>query len=1361
MYQTHIMRLIIKRATRKIKSITDNVIILSIFLSYAFLSFSAGIEKKIIFQQFSLNEGLSQSSVFYITQDKKGYMWFATGDGLNRYDGYKFTIYRHNKTDSASLINNNIRSLAIDSKNRLWIGTQSGLSMYNKDKEVFVNYPWKNIGFKKQLIYNICESSDDQFLLATDRGLVSFSEKGGYQHTSFPTRRVSAILKLKNKILVGSDNGLFYYDPENDTFEIVYDGLRNKPIMAILPHNRNHNKIWIGTEGEGLYLYDLAYHILIPYTHRPDDNESISSNYIRSLSYDNQQRLWVGTFVGLNILKGDGKGFYHLFNTEYEADELSQNSIRAIYADSQGGMWCGTYFGGLNYYHNLKNQFEHLKYIRYANSLNDNVVSTMLAESSLIWIGTNDNGLNVYNTVTDHFSYYKHKENDPESLSGNNIKALLRLSNGNMAIGSHDGGLCILQKNNRFKRINISSDQTANSNVYSLFQDENNILWVGTLNGLFLYDFKSESGQSVSTLIKTKVLDDKQIMTLYSDSKKRLWIGTDNGLYIYDKTQNQLYNAEPQKINDKQICCIVEDKQHSIWIGSQSGLFTYDEQNKKLFDIGNYYKIPDYRIYGILEDSFNRLWMSSNSGLICLNKESKSWRIYTEPDGIQSNQFNMYAYCKSSDGKMYFGGTNGITAFFPERLIDNPYTPAAIIDNLTVFNKKILPGDESKILEKSIDETNSITLKSSQSLFGLEFVVPNYLSGGNNLFSYTLEGFDTDWYNTTKNSVSYSNLNPGNYTFKVKVANNDGKWSSQTTELHITVLPHWWETWWAKLIFALLVCIVVFYGIHFYTSRKIMRKELALERKEKERTEELSQMKIRFFINISHEFRTPLTLILSPIHEILERGVSDKWLKNQLLLIQRNSKRMLHLINQVLDYRRAEMGAMELHVQEHEIKPFVQELFDMFARAASNKKIDYNLEYNIEKDKIFYDENYLERILTNLISNALKYTPEFGNITVKAKEDKGSLIISVSDTGCGIPKDKQDRIFERFYQVEENSVGTGIGLSFVKRLIEQHHGEIHLNSTLGEGSEFTVIIPCEAKAYSEEERSDGQTITKAPNTKYIDPNIEEYSEKETAISYQSENEAQDKSTLLLVEDDADVRKYLYENFSQSYHILQAENGEIAWDILNKGEKIDFIISDVMMPVMDGIKFCKLVKQNIHFCHIPLILLTAKSTVGEQLTGLNTGADDYISKPFVFSVLRAKVQNILKGRQRAIRNYAANIEANPAQIASNGIDEELLNKAIGIIEKNLENPNFSAEEFSREMGMSRSNLHLKLKALTGESAVEFIRRIRFGHACRLLKEGKYNVSEISTMVGFTPSYFTTSFKKYRGCLPSEYVKNSKI
>ena len=391
----------------------------------------------------------------------------------------------------------------------------------------------------------------------------------------------------------------------------------------------------------------------------------------------------------------------------------------------------------------------------------------------------------------------------------------------------------------------------------------------------------------------------------------------------------------------------------------------------------------------------------------------------------------------------------------------------------------------------------------------------------------------------------------------------------------------------------------------------------------------------------------------------------------------------------------------------------------------------------------------------------MKYTPEFGNITVKAKEDKGSLIISVGDTGCGIPKDKQDRIFERFYQVEENSVGTGIGLSFVKRLIEQHHGEIHLNSTLGEGSEFTVIIPCEAKAYSEEERSDGQTITKAPNTKYIDPNIEEYSEKEIAISYQSENETPDKSTLLLVEDDVDVRKYLYENFSQSYHILQAENGEIAWDILNKGEKIDFIISDVMMPVMDGIKFCKLVKQNIHFCHIPLILLTAKSTVGDQLTGLNTGADDYISKPFVFSVLRAKVQNILKGRQRAIRNYAANIEANPAQIASNGIDEELLNKAIGIIEKNLENPNFSAEEFSREMGMSRSNLHLKLKALTGESAVEFIRRIRFGHACRLLKEGKYNVSEISTMVGFTPSYFTTSFKKYMGCLPSEYVKNSKI
>lgn len=1330
---------------------------------YSGMPVSAGIEKEIVFQQLSLNEGLSQSSVFNILQDKKGYMWFATGDGLNRYDGYKFTVYRHNKADSTSIENSNIRALYLDSKDRVWIGTQGGLSMYDHCKARFVNYPWKNTGFKKQLIYSICECGENQFLLATDRGLFRFSDKEGYELTSFPEKRVSLVFSFRNRILVGGEGGLFYYDILGDSFEVVDKSLRNKPVMTILPYNRDPNKIWIGTEGKGLYLYDMAYHVLVSYKHRPADPESISSDFIRSLSYDGNHRLWVGTFVGLNILKGDEKGFYHLFNTVYGANELSQNSIRAIYTDTQGGMWCGTYLGGLNYYHPLKNQFEHLKYVRYANSLNDNVVSAMLAESSYVWIGTNDNGLNRYDPENDRFVYYKHEENDPESISGNNIKALLRLSDGTLAIGTHDGGLCFMrEKAGRFSRLHISSDPVSDNGVYSLLQDENDILWIGTLNGLYLYDFKEKKSRPFTVSTGADRLKDRQILELYSDSRKRIWVGTDNGLYIYDRTRNEILDAEPQKANDKQICCIFEDNKQNIWVGSRSGLFIYDQDAGRLNDIGSRYNIPDYMIYGILQDSFNRLWMSTNSGLICLNTESGSWRMYTESDGIQSNQFNMYAYCKSSDGKMYFGGINGITLFYPERLIDNPYTPAAIIDKFSVFNKTIRPGDGSGILEKSIDETHIVTLTSSQTVFGLEFIVPNYLSGKKNMFSYKLEGFDNQWYDTPKNSVSYSNLDPGRYIFKVRAANNDGKWSEKETDLVIVILPYWWKTWWATTLFILLGGILVFYGIRFYTSRQIIKKELELQRKEKERTEELSQMKIRFFINISHEFRTPLTLILSPVYEILERGVSDRWLKKQLLLIQHNSNRMLRLINQVLDYRRIEMGAMKLRVRQQKIRPVVEEIFDMFVQAASNKKIEYCFDCDICEEKVFFDENYIERILTNLIFNALKYTPEYGIITVQLSIKGKSVIISVKDTGCGIPEDKQARIFERFYQVEENSEGTGIGLSFVKRLVAQHHGEIHLNSILGEGSVFTVNLPGDEQDYSDNERITGISVVskmKSMENELID--VTEFVEEDHSFSELRLADVNDTLTLLLAEDDIEVRKYLYENFSAFYRVFQAENGERAWEILNSGEKIDFIISDVMMPVKDGIKFCKQVKQNIYFCHIPLILLTAKTTVGEQLAGLSIGADDYISKPFVFSVLHTKMQNILRGRQRAIRNYVSNMEASPIQIVSGGIDGELLNKAVDIVERNLENPEFTAEEFSREMGMSRSNLHLKLKALTGESAVEFIRRIRFGHACRMLKEGRYNVSEISAMVGFTPSYFTTSFKKYMGCSPSEYVKKFRV
>lgn len=1314
------------------------------------------------FSSISIQEGLSQSTVYSITQDNKGNLWIATADGLNKYDGYNFNVFRHEHNNPNSIQSDLIRSLYFDNDNQLWIGTELGLALYDSKKNKFHPYPINS------QVNHIAQLSDSILYLATNNALYSFNKETKQYTNIYQDEKLditfNKIVKHRDLLLIGSNKGLYMSISSKIELVPFNDDLSNKLIMDICP---DHKGIWIATEGDGLY-YISADGSTTNYRHNKNDRSSIASDFVRTLCFDDMQRLWIGTFGGLSIYNQQNNNFSCYYSNIIEEGSINQNSVRSLYLDKQGAMWIGSFYGGLNYFHPLRNQFEKIHHIPYANSLNDNVVSCIVeGQNGELWIGTNDNGLNLYNPKTKRFTYYT-STFGTNSILSNNIKTVL-VEDNHVYIGSHSGGLARLNRNtNTIKNYTPSNSHIGDYHVYALAKDIQNKIWIGTLSGLMIYNPTSETFSTFDSLNPIadenhlKTIKQKQIFCLLLDSKQQMWIGTENGIFVYSFITRSLKEydiASEEQTNKDKIYCIFEDKQKRIWIGKHTGLSLFHEESSTFSTITTLDGLPNNNIYGILQDSFNRLWLSSNRGLTCYNPDDGSIRTYGIIDGLQSEQFNRYAYCKTSWGEMYFGGINGVTTFYPEQLTDNPFTPPVILTQFNLFNHSVTPNDNTDILTEDISETRSIKLKPNQTSFSIVFSVPNYLSAQHNTFAYMLKGLDDDWTFTSSNrSASYANLKPGEYTFMVKAGNSDGKWNNEPTSLHITIAPYWWQTTWAQILFILLICGILFWFFKFLYNKQLLKNQLALERIEKDKMEEVNQMKLRFFINLSHEFRTPLTLIISPLQEILNMTHS-KQIQNQVKIVQRNANKLLYLVNQLMDYRRAELGVFELKVSEQNPKSQVEDLMSLFERLTKMNNIDFIFENDIEDRNMLYDSHYLDLILSNLLSNAFKYTPTKGCITIHLYSENSEFAISVKDTGEGISNKYKDIIFERFYQINTDNIGTGIGLSLVKRLVDLHHGRITLESELGKGSNFTIYLPQDKSLYTSEELSIQNTDL--PHRAVFNENVDLVKllkdKEESEILPTAINE--DKPTILIVEDDPDVRSYLIKNFEPLANILAAEDGKIALDIMKEHDDIDLVITDIMLPHVDGITLCKTIKQNIRTSHILVIMLTAKTNQSDQLEGLSVGADDYVYKPFNISILKMKVLNMIKARLRTLEHYSNNLEVDPQKITFNEMDKEFLEKAKSVVEENMDNIEFSVDSFCKEMAMSRSNLHLKMKAITGESTIEFIKKIKFNEACKLLEDGRYSIAEISTMIGYnTPSYFTSSFKKYFGILPTDYIKD---
>ena len=1345
------------------------IVIYLFFLCLGMHSAFSETPEQITFSYISINEGLSQSTVFSIDQDKRGNMWFATYDGVNKYDGYAFTVYQHNEDDPNSIANDISRIVKTDSQGRVWIGTRDGLSRYDEEKDIFQNFFYEKNG-KHLQVNGIEEISPEQLLISTPEGLIMFDIKESkFIDDSFSTAMhktiASTLYRQGDQIYIGtSTDGLYTYSITQKTFEKVIPILGTKQIQAIL--QQSPTRIWVATEGAGLFLINPKTKEIKNYLHSPSNPKSISSNYIRSLAMDSQNRLWIGTFNDLNIYHEGTDSFASYSSNPVENGSLSQRSVRSIFMDSQGGMWLGTYFGGLNYYHPIRNRFKNIRNIPYKNSLSDNVVSCIVEDKDKnLWIGTNDGGLNLYNPITQRFTSYTLQEDESaRGIGSNNIKAVYVDEKKSLVyIGTHAGGLSILHRNSgQVENFNQRNSQLVNENVYAILPDGEGNLWLGTLSALVRFNPEQRSFTTIEKEKDGTPVVSKQITTLFRDSHKRLWIGGEEGLSVFKQEGLDIKASILPVSNVTKLFtnCIYEASNGIIWVGTREGFYCFNEKDKQIKRYNTTNGLPNNVVYGILEDSFGRLWLSTNRGISCFNPETEKFRNFTESDGLQSNQFNTASYCRTSVGQMYFGGINGITTFRPELLLDNPYTPPVVITKLQLFNKVVRPDDETGILTKNISETKSITLKSWQTAFSIEFVVSNYISGQHNTFAYKLEGYDKEWYYLTDSrTVSYSNLPQGTYQFLVKAANSDGKWNPIPTALEIIVLPIWYKTWWALLIFFATFAGFITFVFRFFWMRKSMEAQLEIERRDKEHQEEINQMKMRFFINISHELRTPLTLILTPLQEIINK-ISDRWTRNQLEYIQRNANRLLHLVNQLMDYRRAELGVFELKAKKGNAHQLIQDNFLFYDKLARHKKITYTLHSELEDKEVLFDANYLELIVNNLLSNAFKYTESGQSITVTLKEENGWLLLQVSDTGIGIPINKQGKIFERFYQIESEHVGSGIGLSLVQRLIELHHGRIELDSEENKGSTFSVYLPQDLSVYKPSELASNNEQNEEEQVYSTNSKAMYFIDTEKVENESVESGDKKRGTILIVEDNNEIRRYLSNGLADLFNTLEAGNGEEALEKL-KDNEVDVIVTDVMMPVMDGIKLCKNVKQNIRTCHIPVIILSAKTDIKDQMEGLQMGADDYIPKPFSLAILTTKIQNMMRTRRRMLDKYAKSLEVEPEKITFNAMDEALLKRAMAIVEKNMDNIEFSTDEFAREMNMSRSNLHLKLKAITGESTIDFIRKIRFNEAAKLLKDGRYTVAEVSTMVGFnTPSYFATSFKKYFGCLPTEYIKKSK-
>lgn len=1371
---------------------------LLIFIWYAFLIAHSPIFNAVSFPQaneaqFTSVPGLSSSSINDILQDSRGFLWFATDMGLHRWDGYEMKVYYNNSEDTSSLSASSISSIYEDKDSILWIGTyKNGLNRFNRHFENFTRYDMGNINQKvkyQNIIWSIYEDQSKNIWLATEYGLLKFKQTTG-EFERFVTDSTSFSKVISNQamnyfrviyrqdektLLLGTRNGLVQFDmikeifiriPLSDYSGNVYDirsissdgagifwiatyknglyrydpstnGIKKiVPVVINIENNlfdglisicaKNPNEIWVGTVN-GLFKFNQQTNIAKAFLPNNRDITSISSHIIQTIYIDNNKNLWFGTQDrGVNFLPSKQKP-YRLYEWDSEnSNGLGRGFVNSICEDNAGNIWIGSWGGGVSCF-SKKNK----KYIRFTtnspepNRINSNYINVIYCDNDdNIWIGTN--GLNLWNPQNSSVSSI-------DELKDRKIRTICEGSNGDLWIGFKYSGFALYRKSkNSFKYfVHIESDSLS--------------------------------------------LGDNYISCMYWSKSGKLWIGTFDGLnrlneHLNDRPVFIKYYNNPDdltSISNNKITSIFEDSNGRIWIGTEDGLNLFNPEIDGFRRVRVIEGLVNNIVQNITEDNKGNLWIRWGEKLIRYNHDNGDSRIYDSRDHFLSEEeygsWNAVLY-KGKSGIMYYGGADRFISFEPDKLKDNPDPPNIVITNFLLNNKKVNISKYT-LLKKSITELKSIELEYNHNIISFEFAALDYANPGKNKYAYKMLGIDDGWIYTDANRryASYTNLNPGEYIFSVKGTNSDGVWNEAGTSIKIIILPPWWHTWWAYTIYICVFLALLYFIRRYELNRQNLKYSLELKRIETEKYQEIDRIKSRFFANISHEFRTPLALIKGPIQQMLSGDFKGN-IKKQYQMILLNTNRLMQLINQLLDLSKLDSGKMILRTSLENIVPLVKGLTHSFESLAKQKNINLKFHSFDEEIEVYIDREKFEKIIINLLSNAFKFTSVGGFVSVdiksvvrKAPAENDFVELKISNSGEGISPEKIDKIFDRFYQTDNSSIrnyeGTGIGLSLTKELVELHRGKIIAESELGEETTFRVYFLKDKNHLKPDEIIETADIV---DIQHLDLALMQEQNKKTTLARSTKIDA---PTILIVEDNDDMRNYMRDTLDSNYKIIEAKNGEegIESALLHLP---DMIISDVMMPKMNGFQFCSEIKKDERTSHIPLILLTAKASGENKIEGLETGADDYLTKPFDYRELKVRINNLIEQRKKLQEKFRKGVTINPRDITVTSIDEKLVQKAVNVVENNISDPNFDTSLMAKEVGISRMLLNTKLKALTGLPTGEFIRTLRLKRAAQLLEQGYGNVTEVAYEVGFQSlSYFAKSFREQFGKTPSQYsVKN---
>jgi len=1359
------------------------------------------------FENISIEEGLSQRFVLEVLTDCQGFLWVATEDGLNKYDGYGFKTFRHDPDNPLSLGGNVLRQALTSHAqggHKLWVCTVGGgLSCLDLTTETFINYrhdPKDSTSISNNSVWIVEEAvfnGTPELWVGVVGGLDRLNyETGEFQHYQLGSTITALYQDGQGVLWAGTaSHGLCRYNPDTDTFTSYVNDPGNSASLSwnnvdeILEDH--YGSLWVGTFGGGLDRLDSGREMgteptFSHYVHDPLNPGSISGNAVEYLYEDRLGNFWVTTYGGgLDLLNRETGEFTRYIEDADNPHSIGANIIFSACEDNSGVLWFG-HVNGISKWDAHKAAFT--RYDKSVPGLGElgnkwitNIKTSSSGHGEVIWIGTVGKGLCRLERNTGKTTWFRHDPNDPGSIAHNTIFNIILLDPETLLVGTMQGLSKLELKTNRFSTYHFQPNQSGaayDDMMYSMAHGPSGRVWIGTANNLVEFDNESEQFRRLKGL-RSYSLHEVQL-----DTANYLWAGSfRKGLLRIDlKSGEEVWythdNHDAGSIANNLIDALLPGTLNGanvLWVGTMNGLDRYDYHSNRFVHYTMADGLPHNHINSIVKDENGRLWITTKVGLSHFDPVAGTFKNYWKEDGLPGNGYEFDSgYC-NEEGEIFIGGSSGLVSFYPDSMVSNPIPPTIVLTDFKIAHKSVsvesasLRANQDEFyLPKAISNLDELHLSHREQTISFTFAALDFRSPLKNSYAYFMEGFEDSWNYTdaSNREATYTNLDQGIYTFRVKGSNNDGVWSEEGVSLKITISPPWWETQLAYLGYLLILGGLIVTYWRFQVSKIELTHQVELEHLAAEHYHELDEHKSRFMANISHEFRTPLTLILGPVGNLLSQ-IKDHDMQADLHLIQRQAKRLLELVVQLLDISKLEDNQMILQASQQNLVPLVRGLVDSFGSLAERNTIDLKFEATEENIQLYIEKDAMVKILNNLLSNAFKFTDASNAIHVSVNQNsdsslsnEGEVIIRVSDTGIGIPENHLSKIFDRFHQVDNTETrqwgGTGIGLSLSKELVELHHGTISVDSNSDVGTVFTICLP-----KGKQHLKDHEIVhaAYAPG-EHSDAVIGNASEQDAPSIYMEENGGEAQPIILIVEDNHDVRNYIRGYLDKHYQCYEAVDGQ---DGLKQVIDIipDLVISDVMMPNMNGLEFCHRMKTDERTSHIPVLMLTAKVDMESKMKGLETGADAYLVKPFEALELKIRIKNLIDQRQALRERFQREFSLIPSDMDVSSMDQKFLERAVQIISEFLSDPNFKVDTFAQKIFMSRQQLNRKIKGLTGRTAVEFIRLTRLKRAAILLKNNHATITEIAYQVGFSnPSHFSRSFHEEFGKSPSAFLSDQK-